>query len=411
MSYMGARILFVGHSAHRHGAELLGLNLVRSWTNDLGCEVHTLLLGGGELVNEYDKLSRSLHVLTQDAQRNPASLMKFLNGLRKLGCERAVCNTTVSGVIVPFLCDAGISSIALIHELPMTIRTLNLIGAAQVIGTLAGKVVFPAKIVRDGFEQFSTISAERISILPQGLFHNQSHLHNRDTSRISIRRKVGLRENSRLILNAGYLSMRKGADLLPSIAKQVLSNFDNAAFIWIGGQDPDMRSWLTHDIDMASLSSRVKFVPEIKDWELFSEFYAGSDVFFLPSREDPYPSVALEAMSFGLPVVCFQGATGAADLVAEGNAGIVVPYMDIAAMAQAITGLLTETSIWERASNNAIDCCRRQGSFQEYARKLVEILFSSTLISRHKNLNSRMDAMAGGEETDRNMASSRFRFF
>ena len=48
-----------------------------------------------------------------------------------------------------------------------------------------------------------------------------------------------------------------------------------------------------------------------------AEFYFGADAFFLSSREDPFPSVVLEAMSAGLPVVGLSGASGVEELVSE----------------------------------------------------------------------------------------------
>ncbi|MBK9020721.1 MAG: glycosyltransferase [Sulfuritalea sp.] len=39
----------------------------------------------------------------------------------------------------------------------------------------------------------------------------------------------------------------------------------------------------------------------------YGHLYGGADVFALTSREDPFPSVALEAMDASLPVVAFEG--------------------------------------------------------------------------------------------------------
>jgi glycosyltransferase involved in cell wall biosynthesis len=61
-------------------------------------------------------------------------------------------------------------------------------------------------------------------------------------------------------------------------------------------------------------------------------------IFALTSREDPYPLVVLEAGLSGVPVVCFQGAGGAPELV-EADGGVVVPYLDIELMADSIAWL------------------------------------------------------------------------
>ena len=68
------------------------------------------------------------------------------------------------------------------------------------------------------------------------------------------------------------------------------------------------------------------------------------DLFCLPSREDPFPLVMLEAGALGKPMVCFDGAGGAKEFAARG-AGIVVPYLDVPAMAaESRGGLRTSLS-------------------------------------------------------------------
>ena len=62
------------------------------------------------------------------------------------------------------------------------------------------------------------------------------------------------------------------------------------------------------------------------------------DIFALTSREDPYPLVVLEAALLQKPMVCFENAGGAQDLI-ETDAGIIVPYLSLNAMANAIVSI------------------------------------------------------------------------
>jgi glycosyltransferase involved in cell wall biosynthesis len=59
------------------------------------------------------------------------------------------------------------------------------------------------------------------------------------------------------------------------------------------------------------------------------------DIFALTSREDPYPLVVLEAALLQKPMVCFEKAGGAQDLI-ETDAGLIVPYLSLEAMSKAI---------------------------------------------------------------------------
>ena len=59
------------------------------------------------------------------------------------------------------------------------------------------------------------------------------------------------------------------------------------------------------------------------------------DIFLLSARLDPFPNVAIDAMRRGMPLVCFEGASGVAEVLAQqpGCRELVVPYaaIDLAA--------------------------------------------------------------------------------
>ena len=75
--------------------------------------------------------------------------------------------------------------------------------------------------------------------------------------------------------------------------------------------------------------------------------YHGLDVYVSPSRDEGGPAGVLEAMASGVPVVSTY--TGmAADLIASGENGLLVPIGDAEALADAV-GRLAESSL-ERAS-------------------------------------------------------------
>ncbi len=64
-------------------------------------------------------------------------------------------------------------------------------------------------------------------------------------------------------------------------------------------------------------------------------FLAGADAMALTSREDPYPSVALEALQHGVPVVAFEGTGGVASVLRR-ELDSAVPQWDVEAFARRI---------------------------------------------------------------------------
>jgi glycosyltransferase involved in cell wall biosynthesis len=83
--------------------------------------------------------------------------------------------------------------------------------------------------------------------------------------------------------------------------------------------------------------TRLGVLTDAEKWD----FFAGIDVFALPSRSDSFGLVLLEAWANAKPVVAYR-AGGPADLVRDGVDGRLVPCGDVAGLADAIGRLVRE---------------------------------------------------------------------
>jgi len=99
-------------------------------------------------------------------------------------------------------------------------------------------------------------------------------------------------------------------------------------------------------------------------------------VHLLTSREDPFPSVVLEAMSAGVPTVAFEEAGGAPDVLRDLQAGVSVPLGDAAAMVRQLRAIALQTGPEERARLARL--ARRQFPFAAYADRLLELALPRT---------------------------------
>src|SRR5262249_38488622 len=151
---------------------------------------------------------------------------------------------------------------------------------------------------------------------------------------------------------------RKGVDLFAQVARRILlggaepglKSSLGAWFLWVGHlSDPGLKNWLAHDAETAGMTGRIRFIGPCDDP---SAYFQAADVFLLTSREDPFPCVNLEAIASGLPVVAFEGAGGAPEVLE--NAGVVVPYLDVDAMAEAVVRLLDNDPARQAAGRAAL---------------------------------------------------------
>jgi glycosyltransferase involved in cell wall biosynthesis len=88
------------------------------------------------------------------------------------------------------------------------------------------------------------------------------------------------------------------------------------------------------------LADRVQFLGHVS-FERLAVEYRMADVFCLPSRQEGFGIVFLEAMAAGLPIVAARAAA-VPELVADGECGILVPPGDAPALAEALERLLAD---------------------------------------------------------------------
>lgn len=156
-------------------------------------------------------------------------------------------------------------------------------------------------------------------------------------------RQLGIPPDAIIVGGCGNAEWRKGNDLFVSLARLVtnLAPATPIYFVWVGMPKGTYRDDLWLDVQKAWLTERVHFLEPTPDvLEYMSQF----SILALTSREDPYPLVVLEAGLCGVPVVCFNGAGGSPELV-ERDAGVVVPYLHLDAMAQAIVQLANDPAL------------------------------------------------------------------
>lgn len=371
------KLLIVSHDAHLDGAPLLILHVAQVLRRELGLEVTTVLLGDGPLRKEFEEVGPLVdftrpHWRTVPSQAVVKARAAQLRGLRAAGYEYAICNTTVSGTLVPLLHENGFKTLVLVHELPALLRQLNLTEVAAAAAGLADRVVFPATFVRDRFNEVAAVEEGRSAIRPQGLYRANPFRGDRAPARARLAKLVGIEGDAPIVVGAGPADRRKGIDIFCQVASLVVQDAPDARFVWLGDDDKDLardcKAWL----DVLGLSSKVHFLGLVKDPEVYASHVAAADVFLMTSREDPFPSVVLDAMAVAIPVVGFQDAGGFSDLLAQG-AGLLAPYEDRAAMADAVLSLIRQPAQAKAMGETGQRIIDDQFQFRDYVYDLLRL--------------------------------------
>jgi glycosyltransferase involved in cell wall biosynthesis len=353
-------IIFAVHETSRTGAPILGWNIAKRLAAIYN--VFTVRLGGGELNSDFEALSVEVH---GPFSLRHANEIDVAYGLRPLFEGRrfkyAIVNSIESRALLHAVTKAGIPTVLLVHEFSSYVWPhRSLVSAYQT----ASEIVFPAPIVaRSALDSDSTLQMRPYHILPQGMSAVPSSDEEKDTAKNSkIQTLAALRAAGvMIVLGAGSVVIRKGVDIFLEVASVVQRRASGRPvhFVWVGGgyrprEDLGYSLYLKEHLNRAGLAEHFTFLDAVGNLE---PVYAFADIFLLTSRLDPLPNVTIDAAMRGIPVVCFQDASGMADMLLanpQTRRG-VVPHLDSAAAADVIVHLAED----EAARQSLVEATQR----------------------------------------------------
>jgi glycosyltransferase involved in cell wall biosynthesis len=146
-----------------------------------------------------------------------------------------------------------------------------------------------------------------------------------------------------LVVWCGRLQHWKGAHLFLDAAAQVRRLHPAARFAIVGGtmfgMEPAYPAWLRRHAEALQLQNAVEWVGQVADarpWLAAANVCVHCSV-----APEPFGLVVAEAMMQARPVVAFRQG-GPAEIVVDGETGVLVPPGDVSAMSHAISALLSD---------------------------------------------------------------------
>jgi len=154
--------------------------------------------------------------------------------------------------------------------------------------------------------------------------------------------------DERYVLFVGRLDYPKGVPDLLEAAKSVVKNHD-VKFV-ITGKGPQ-REQLEQQVKRLGIEDDIEFSGYVSRARQIS-LYQNSTAFALPSHYEGLPTVLLEAMACGAPVVATT-VGGCPEVIEDGENGLLVSPKDPPALSNAIDTILSDTELRTRMSRNA----------------------------------------------------------
>ncbi|MEY4384600.1 MAG: hypothetical protein RI995_2142 [Bacteroidota bacterium] len=323
---MSKKILFIGHDANRAGAQIVLLNWLKEQKKK-GVENYLLLESGGALLSQYQKYAkvwvwkvernkgnRILKKLpffkreeSLDDQPTREEVALLMRELRKERFDLLIANTVASLSLLRRIHGLRAELACYVHELDFS---LSMYASEEDLKFLADKVnnvLVVSEKVGEVLQNRCQISSEKLKMFPPMVELFKS---SRSKQSDFLKQELGIPLDAKVVLGCGLAEWRKGTDIFVRVARKLLKKGENVHFIWLGISSNLFSEEIKADCRMYDPEGKIHLVPVKADAKPYFEM---ADVFFLSSREDPFPLVMLEAASLGIPMVGFKGTGGIED--------------------------------------------------------------------------------------------------
>lgn len=150
----------------------------------------------------------------------------------------------------------------------------------------------------------------------------------RPLPRADARAALGLPANAKVLITVGALVERKGFHRVIALLPRLRERHPGLIYLVVGGGSPegDWTARLQRQVATLGLGDCVRFLGPRAPADLCVPLSA-ADVFALPSSNEGWANVILEAMACGLPVVA-SDVGGNAEVVADGTLGEIHTFGD-----------------------------------------------------------------------------------
>lgn len=157
----------------------------------------------------------------------------------------------------------------------------------------------------------------------------------------NLRDRWNIAPGTKVMLFLHRLSRRKGAHLLPEIIAEVTKHDKNVILV-IAGRGPERKN-LELRIKNHELEGYVQIVGEVPNREV-QNYFKAADIFIMPSEEEGFPHVLLEAQALGVPYVA-SDVGGVREMTPPALYHFLAPSHDIPAFSEKIVELLSKDSL------------------------------------------------------------------
>ena len=370
----GVRLLWLIDSLTVGGAEALVVPFARRVDRtrfDLTVCAMTTIAG-----NAIESRLRSdgINVVNLEANslRDKAAFARLKELVRKERVDIVHAHLAYSGIWSAMLSrSTGVPSIVSLHVAPAASLAIQPSFAQKVatvvrdrlmrfvISRWSSRIVMVSDALRKTYRRGGGIRADKTRVVHNGI-EVERFERDRAEARAKIEGEFDIAGNVPVVATVSVLREGKGIDVLLAAARDV----PQAVFLIIG-DGPKAPEW-RELAEANGVSDRVRWAGHRDDVDAL---IAGCDLFAHPTLSDAFPTVLLEAMAAGLPIVA-SNVGGIPEIVSPGETGTLVPAGDANALSRAVAELVSDRDRCRRMGKRAQTIARERFSIDAWLRNL-----------------------------------------
>jgi UDP-glucose:(heptosyl)LPS alpha-1,3-glucosyltransferase len=233
------------------------------------------------------------------------------------------------------------------------------------------KIIAMSKLAAEQIRRRYGLTGDEVEVVYNGIDLARFKPENQAAFRSAFRDRLGIRPDELVCLLVGNDYRRKGVETLidaAAILAHDASFTRRFRFAVVGKERHAREQELIRKAKDLGVQELVKLYGPNADVE---RFFAGADLFVLPTRFDIFGQVVLEAMASGVPPIV-SATAGAAECVQEGETGFVLKDpRDANALAALLRRLAGDPELVARVSRKAAEAARAYSWDRHFQRVLA----------------------------------------
>jgi glycosyltransferase involved in cell wall biosynthesis len=238
-------------------------------------------------------------------------------------------------------------------------------------GYESSRVIVTTPMMKKELMQIYSLPEGKINIIPNGIVSGKMK---KQVDPRDVKNKYKIRAGALVVLFCGMMSYQKGPDLLVGAIPLILKSHKGARFIFAG--EGEMRSRCEDIAQRLKVSYACRFLGYVSGQEKEGLMNA-CDLLCVPSRNEPFGMVVLEAWDAGKPVV----ATEAVSIINNFQDGLLA-YIQPESLAWCINRLLGSPEEMKRLAYAGTERIEAEFNWNKIAKSMETIYMASSVRQR-----------------------------